>query len=552
MSRLNLLLPKSLHDFLERNSKLTCTPKAQFLRELIQNYFNHEFTQKTKPFKQNWSFSQDITFNFSIDPELYRKICLLAENVSCTKGEIIRFILSQELNKRLNKNQIANKKNNEIVLPTTNAIIQNIKLYLAQKKYETLNSYLFNFIFSDKENELLSIGQPELIIQVVNELETNISSIYPELVMFKAKMIWYLGKSDEALDVIDHIQKTFRNNKLIEMRSQILKSEILVDRGTPFDAQDILMELLKNSDFEQCNYYRVKILNKLGLSFFYTDNLEKTKFYYEQAFKLAHKDEEVAIANRYLGSIYHSTEELNLAEKHFQLSLDSFEKNKNFNLNEYSKLLITYAEVKMSEADWIEAEKYGKKALEIVERIQNVPNLAWASRILSSVYYSLGDEKKAYELVDKSMDLAKDIGGSSYLANAYRIKGKYLLMDKNFKDADKTIHNSRIFEKEVSHNSTYNTATKWINYLSFQLGKSIDFIQLHRQSDNFRKSGHSHDETTNDYVLGYLYFNSKVEEEKKKGEQILKRLLYHCIAIGDKKVQFAIEATLRFNQFTLL
>lgn len=551
MKRLHLLLSKSLSDFLETRSRTICITKAQFLRELIENFFNIPLTHQNKPYKQDWSFAQNLKFNCVIDDDLFKKIGRLAKDTLCTKSEIIRFILSQAAQNVTSKLISISKPTLQTEQAIQNPILQNINLYLSQKKYETLNRYLYTYIYSRKENELLSIGKPLEFINAIQQLEHNLNNVYPEIYMFKAKMLWYLGRSEEALSIIDYIQERFRDNKVISIRSQIFRGDILIDRGNPYISQQILSEL-NDSQLEESVYYRVKILNKLGLSYFYTDNLDKTKYYYEQAFNLAKKDEEVAIANRYLGNIYYSILELGLAEKHFKTALHLFETNVNFNLNEYSKLLITYAEVKMSMADWIEAKNYALRAIAIIKRIQNLPNLAWAKRVLSQIYYNLGDEQKAHEMIDNSMRIAKEIGGSAYLANAYRVKGKFLLMNNDFSNGDKAIRNSRVFEKALSHNSNYNTATKWFNYLAFHQEKEVDYAQLHRQSDHFRKSGHSRDETDNDYVLGYLYFNSKNTEERKKGEQILKRLLYHCISAGDKSIQFALESTLRFNKFVLL
>lgn len=550
MKRLHLLLPKSLSDFLETRSRTNCITKSQLLRELIESFLKLPEIQRTKPYKQDWSFTQNITYNCTISNNLYKKIALLAEETLCTRSEIVRFILFQAKQNTVSKIKSISTFTS-LQQENQSHILIHINFLLKQKNYKQLCNYIYSFLYSRKENELLSLGKPLHLLNSIVELEQNLASVQPEIYLFKAKMLWYLGRTEEALSVINYIQEKYKDNKAIIVRSQIFRGDMLIDKGNPYISQQIFLEL-NESQLEESAYYRVKILNKLGLSYFYSDNLDKTKYYYEQAFSLAKKEEEIAITHRYLGNIYYSTLELDLAEKHFRTALSLFDSHSNFNLNEYSKLLITYAEVKMSQADWITAKSYVLRAIAIIKKIQNLPNLAWAKRILSQIYYNLGDEKNAHEMIDNSMQIAQEIGGSAYLANAYRVKGAYLIVNRDFNNGETAIRNSRIFEKALSHNPNYNTATKWFNYLAFHNGKDIDYAQLHRQSDNFLKSKHVRDEAANDYVLGYLYFNSQNIEEKSKGEKILKRLLYECISAGDKSIQFALESTLRFNKFVLL
>ncbi len=551
MKRFNLLLPKNLYGYLEKSSLNSGLTKAQFLRQRIELTLDNGFSQKSKPFKQTWNLHEEISFNFIIETNLYEKIYDAARFYKCTKGELVRFILYTGLVDEEKKESAITKPVRKEFL-AIDPIIQNINLLLSGKKFFQLNNYISNFLSNHNENRLVSLGQPQMLINTINILEKNYKDITPGLIVFKAKMLWFLGNSEEALHELNNIEFKYKGNKKLELKAEILKSDILTDFGLISQAQEILETLIKNIPDELSDYYKVKIYNKLGLSMFYTNKLENTKQCYENALRLARKEEEIAIAHRYLASIYYALEMFQDAETHYKLSLEAFEKNNDFNINEYCKLLMTYAKHKLNFADWIGAQTLATKAVAIAEKIHHIPNLSWGLRILSATHFNLGESQKAMELAEQSILIAQKVGGVNLLSKAYRIKGKYLLMQGQFDQANHILDISRLFEKKHVSNINYNTILKWQNYLKVLKGGDVNFDLMHKQSETFKLNSHFKDETANDYVLGHLYLSSNKSEEKDKGEAILKRVHRHSIVTQNKKMQFATESALRFGQFMIV
>lgn len=548
MPRLNLHLPITLNDFLEKSSHFYGGSKAKALRNILSKYLSEDKTYDTFSINNEHNDEKRTSFNVFIEELQYKKIAMVTKRLCCTKIEFIRSIIQKEFVN--NDSHTKHARSSQRIISCDDVITQNIKTIIKSKNFFQLNNYLYGLLHSKKESELLLMGEPHLLVSVINQLQYHLGIVHPELLMFKIKMLYYIGNTNEALHEIKNFEINYQDNSELVSRSNIFKGQIYCENGKLIQAREVFESLYSTIDLEKKNYPKVTLIDKLGLTFFYSNKIDTTLQYYENALKVAQNNEELAISHRYLGTVYYSKGDYVTAEKQYKLSLSYFKKCTYHDPDEYIRLLLSYAELRIAKSDWIYAEKLAKNAYELSKKMKYFYNISWASKVLSSIQYNLGNNEKAYHLVAESIDLAEHIdNGIPLLSRAYHLKSMYLINDTNLNEAEKFTNSARFFEKKYIADVNYNTMIKWSSYTEFLKGQEINLNQLQRQSNLFKNSGHIKDQMYNDYILAYLLYNDKKVEQKSRGEQILKRLLYTSIKNQYTKLQFGVESVLKFNQF---
>lgn len=548
MRRFNLFLPKEQNIYLENVSDRRGITKAKFLRELFQSRKNSEYFKNKKFTLQKWNLVHKVAFNLKLPDDLDNWLEENSNMFGCNKSEIVRNIIELERNKKPEFTVSDYKRAENIDLDKRSILVDNINSHLINRNYFYLNKHLLNTSY----NDIVNLGVPEFIVYVIGELEANYKEMSKNLLVLKAEMLWFLGRTSDAIAILENLKD--KHLEINSIKAKLLYGEILADLGNSKKSKAVLDEIASSINLDTPNTLTVKLLNKLGLSKYYIDSLEEVQSCYEKALEYAKTDEEKAIAKRYLASLYVTFEDIETSEKIFEESEELFNKIPNKNLNEYCRLLITIGDLELTKANWKKSQDYTNKAIKIATKIHHTSNLSWALRIHAESLFNLGRFDVAQASINKSINIAESIGSISSLTKSYRVKAKYLISKKKFAEAGKALETSRHFEKKLSSGSmfNYNMTTKWQNYINFINGKDVDFGTLHSQSRSMNLKKQFKDETINDFVLGYLYLSSPDESKQKRGEQILKRVHNHTMEVGYKRAQFAIEGIYKFGAFSII
>lgn len=174
-------------------------------------------------------------------------------------------------------------------------------------------------------------------------------------------------------------------------------------------ADSLLQTFHSNIDKSEFESLRLKIAINQGATYFTARDFPNAKIYFNKA--LSYLDGNSSNSNRAnllynIGTIHF------LDEKDYGSAMKKF--TEAFNIykkidNEYymASTLEMMAEVKAQEKDYNVAKEYALQSLKISQKLNILPELVEINGILSDIYFSVGDYKKAFE-VRKEYDHLKD------------------------------------------------------------------------------------------------------------------------------------------------
>jgi tetratricopeptide (TPR) repeat protein len=542
MKRVNLILTNEQYQFLQRRSVHTGISKAQFLRALVEKRIKSEYFQNHRVDLKPWKLFNGETFNLRVIPSLYTWLENTSNAANCSKSDLIRHIIDLENQKEVTIEFAHSKPKTEEV----SLIQKNIGTLISSKEYFGLNKYLS----SVHPNEIINLGKPDLINEAVKKIDKAGVPISNRTRIMNAQMSWFLGNTAQALDELLFVLK--QKDPKYHYTALLTYGEILSDLGVKGESTQVLLDIVSQKEGTVPPNDLLKAYDKLGLSMYYCGSLVDVHENYIRALDYAKTTEEKAIAYRYLASINFSIEEYEKADQYFKLSETLFDQCLNKNLDEYCRMLITYAHMQLHRANWSRAKAYANKAIDVAKKINHTSNLGWAHIILANASFGCGDHDLALIQIETALSAAQNTGSSSQLMKAHRAKSKFLIGKGNISDAYTNIVQSSEAEVRITSREsiTYSTTRSWQYYLDFLHMKDVPLQIMHMFSKSMNIKNRKKDESINNYVLGYLYYASKDPDMQSKGSGMLKRLHEHTMNVGDKKIQFAIEGIFKFNQFS--
>ncbi len=304
-------------------------------------------------------------------------------------------------------------------------------------------------------------------------------SLYKIESLFRNKSTDYQKFKDAVVVGEDDISFINQINKLLKKYSYPF-GEIVVDNlyGNYYRNNNQYEKALDEHNkalkiAEKYNYTDAEIytLNMMGVVYRRQELVSQGLQFHHKALDLIEKKDSpntftrvnMGIALNGIGNAYLILDEHDAARKQFLRSLELEEVNQNklgLAIN-YQNIGITYE----AQDSLDEAMNYFKRSLRLNQAIKSELGQVICLNSMARVYLKKNETAKALPLLESAEKKTLNLGDNYYVPNIYLNKGKALLNNKNYDEADKYLHNSIALAKDKKLKSLASEGYKTLSLL---------------------------------------------------------------------------------------
>ncbi len=269
-----------------------------------------------------------------------------------------------------------------------------VKYFLAAENFNNATK-IIEKVIENQRLQLIAPGESNQLISFINQIPTDILASYPMLLIFKAEINIFLGKWDEAVDILETLSRYSKTASPF-VRAKLLHNMgvILFRRGRYKEALEILIKALKPLNKKDI-LLRARIYHTLGWIKLHTGLYRDAGIYFQKGLILSRRIKHQHLTTEMINSL---------------AVLESKKGNLDRALEYYESLI----------------NKFGaEEALNMVNIYGNA----------ASIYMEKRDFERALTLITKAEDLASKYNDQRSLIYLTGAKGNYYLKLKEFKTA---------------------------------------------------------------------------------------------------------------------
>lgn len=321
-----------------------------------------------------------------------------------------------------------------------------VKFYLQAEGYKKVTS-----IVEKMGLNLIEQGKSAALCAYIEKIPNSIRIQRPKCLMYYAQSLTYIGNFEEAEKIYFRLVKILRHSRQKGEYARVLLGLGLLnlEQSAWDNARRLLRKALRVCPKGQ-NLIRANIMSPLGLIYTYRRNFSKAAKYYEEAYKIAHKNRDRNLEASVLNNL--AMNELsagNLNQAYSKLSKMVDILKERFDINCGSGFF-NASKISLLLGRKDEARTILDCGLKICSSYNDLYSMAEIWRGYALLYTELADIKKAKENILKSLDVYKKIGIRRFIIAALHIFCRINIAAKELNNAEKNL--SEIWELKKNRN----------------------------------------------------------------------------------------------------